>query len=78
MNVGAVWTPDGHSVAYIVYKNKVSNVWIQPIDGGPRRQLTDFTSGHIYRIAYSADGKTLYLARGYAKNDALLVTGFLK
>jgi DNA-binding winged helix-turn-helix (wHTH) protein/Tol biopolymer transport system component len=75
-NVGAVWTPDSRSLAYIVYENKVSNVWLQPITGGPPRKLTDFTSGHIYRIAYSTNGRRLYLARGYATNNAFLFKGF--
>jgi Tol biopolymer transport system component len=78
LNVGAMWTPDSRSLAYIVYKNKVSNIWLQPLDrGARRRRLTDFTSGHIYRIAYSADGKKIYLARGHAKNGALLIKGFI-
>ena len=76
LNIGAIWTPNGKSLAYIADDGKTSNVWIQPIDGGPPRQLTDFTSGWIYRIAYSTDGKRLYLARGFAVNDALLVKGF--
>jgi Tol biopolymer transport system component len=76
LHVGAIWTPDGKSLAYFADDGKTSNVWIQPIDGGPPRQLTDFTSGWIYRIAYAADGKRLYLARGFAVNDALLVRGF--
>jgi Tol biopolymer transport system component len=76
LNVGAIWTPDGKSLAYIADNGKEGNVWIQPIKGGRPRQLTDFTSGWIYRIAYSADGKRLYLARGFAVNDALLVSGF--
>jgi Tol biopolymer transport system component/DNA-binding winged helix-turn-helix (wHTH) protein len=76
LNVGAIWTPDSKALAYIVSSEKVSNVWIQPIDGGPPHQLTDFTSGRIHRIAFSADGNRLYLARGYGVNDVLLVKGF--
>ncbi|MGQ0541689.1 MAG: winged helix-turn-helix domain-containing protein [Blastocatellia bacterium] len=76
LNVGAVWTPDGKAVAYIVNKGKVSNIWLQSIEGGSPRQLTDFTSGRIYRLAFSRDGKHIYLARGYAKNNALLIKGF--
>jgi DNA-binding winged helix-turn-helix (wHTH) protein/Tol biopolymer transport system component len=78
LNVGAVWTPDGKSLANIVYQNKASNIWLQPIDGAPPYQLTDFTSGHIHRMAYSIDGKRIYLARGYTVNDALLVKGFIE
>jgi len=76
LNVGAIWTPDSRSLAYIAFNGKAANVWIQPIDGGPPRQFTDFTAGRIYRIAFSSDGKRLYLARGYAVNDAILIKGF--
>lgn len=76
-NVGAVWTPDGRSLLYIVALNKVENIWLQPIDGSPSRQFTNFTSGRIYRLAYSVDGKHIYLARGYATNNALLIKGFV-
>jgi Tol biopolymer transport system component len=73
---GAIWTPDGRSLAYFAGDNKAMNVWTQPIEGGPPQQLTDFTTGRIHRIAYSADGKRLYLARGFTVNDALLAKGF--
>ena len=76
-NVGAVWTPDGRSLAYAVYQERAANVWLQPLDGGSLRQLTDFTSGRIHRVAYSSDGKHIYLARGYAANNALLIKGFV-
>jgi Tol biopolymer transport system component len=28
------WMPDGRSIAYVVDKNNVGNIWAQPIDGG--------------------------------------------
>jgi Tol biopolymer transport system component len=33
------WTPDGRGLAYIDQRHQ--NVWVQPIDGDPPRQLTD-------------------------------------
>ncbi len=76
LNVGAVWTPDGESLAYIVFGRKASNIWLRPVNGGAPHQLTNFTSGHIYRIAYSSDGRKIYLARGHPTNKALLIKGF--
>ncbi len=76
LSVGGVWSPDGKSLVYITEDGKASNVWRQPVDGGPPVRITNFTSGRIYRAAYSPDGKRLYMARGYAVNDALLVKGF--
>lgn len=77
-NVGAVWTPDGRSLAYIVNETKASNIYLQPIDGAPARRLTNFTSGRIYRLAYSRDGKHIYLARGYVTNNALMIKGLIE
>ena len=41
------WTPDGTALAYIMNKDGVSNIWIQPIDGRPARQFTNFKSDQI-------------------------------
>lgn len=73
LNSGARWTPDGKSVAYIVTENGVSNIWLQPIDGGEPKRLTDFSISSIYNFAYSADGSRLYLARGQQIRDAVLI-----
>jgi Tol biopolymer transport system component len=73
LNSGARWTPDGKSVAYIVTENGVSNIWLQPIDGGQPRPLTDFKIESIYNFAYSADGSRLYVARGQQIRDAMLI-----
>ena len=73
---GAIWTPNSRSIAYFAGDSVATNVWTQAIDGGRPKQLTNFTSGRIYRIAYSSDGKRLYLARGFSINDAFLVRGF--
>lgn len=45
LNVGARWTPESSSLAYIVYRNNVSNIWLQPVNGDPPHPLTNFTSG---------------------------------
>jgi len=73
LNIGARWTPDGKALAYLVFKKDATNVWLQPIDGKPPRQLTDFTSGSTYNFAYSHDGTRLYLARGQQIRDAVLI-----
>jgi Tol biopolymer transport system component len=74
LNFGARWTPDGRSIVYIVTRNGVSNLWIQPMDGSPPKPLTDFTSGSIYHFAYSLDGTRLFIARGQQIRDAILIT----
>ena len=70
------WTPDGRSVAFIRTSRRVSNLWGQPIDGGPPRQLTDFKDQRIANFAYSRDGKQLVFSRGVVNSDVVLISGF--
>jgi Tol biopolymer transport system component len=70
------WTPDGRAIAYIVTDNEVSNIWAQPLDGGPPRQLTDFKSERIFNFAWSRDGQNIALSRGIVNRDVVLITGF--
>ncbi len=73
LNIGARWTPDGKSLTYIVARNNVGNLWLQPIENEAPRPLTDFSSGDIYNFAFSADGSRLYTARGYGTRNAVLI-----
>ena len=76
LNVGARWTPDGNSLAYIVSSNMLGNIRLQPINGAAPSPLTDFQSGDIYNFAFSTDGTRLYLARGYQTKKAVLIKNF--
>lgn len=76
LNIGSRWTPDGKALTYIVQRNNVSNIWLQPLDGGNPSPLTDFTSGDIYNYAFSTDGFRLYVARGYSTRNAVLIRNF--
>jgi Tol biopolymer transport system component len=69
------WTPDGKAVAYIASRGGVSNIWAQPIDGGPPKQLTNFNSEQVFNFAWSRDGKQLALSRGVVNRDVVLITG---
>jgi Tol biopolymer transport system component len=67
------WTPDGKGLAFIVTKDGVSNIWVQPMDGSDAKQLTHFTEDQIYRFAWSRDGKTIAVDRGTDVNDIFLL-----
>ena len=67
------WTVDGRALTYIDTQGGVSNIWIQPLDGGPRKQLTDFKSDLIFYYDWSPDGKKLALARGSKTSDVVLI-----
>jgi Tol biopolymer transport system component len=67
------WTPDSEFIVYIDSKNGVSNLWSQPVKGGPPRQITNFASGLIFDFAISHDGKQVILARGSVNSDVILI-----
>jgi Tol biopolymer transport system component len=67
------WSPDGKSLLYSVNSNNVSNVWNQPLDGGPAKQVTDFKEMLITSFSWSRDGKQLATTRGNLLRDAVLI-----
>jgi eukaryotic-like serine/threonine-protein kinase len=67
------FTPDGKSVAYIVRDQGVDNIFVQPLDGSPGHQITNFTSEHIAQFRWSPDGKTLAVARAQNTSDVVLL-----
>jgi serine/threonine protein kinase/Tol biopolymer transport system component len=67
------FTPDGKSVAYIVRDQGVDNIFVQPLDGTPGHQITNFTSEHIAKFEWSPDGKTLAVARAQNTSDVVLL-----
>ena len=72
------WAPDGKSIFYSVNANNVSNIWSQPLDGGPPRQVTDFKDLLITSFSWSRDGKQLVCTRGSLLRDAVLITDLTK
>ena len=72
------WLPDGRSLAYIVTRDGVSNIWSMPIDGGAPKQLTNFTSDQIAWFDLSRDGKPTLFSRGATTKDVVLISGFRK
>jgi serine/threonine protein kinase len=67
------FTPDGNSVVYTVRQNGVNNLWLQPLDNSPSRQLTHFTSDFITQFRFSKDGSKIALERGRPESDAVLL-----
>ncbi len=70
------WSPDGRAVTYLSRRDGVVNVWSQPFEGGPSRQLTDFKSDDIFFFDWSRDGRQLLLARGTWSRDVILISSF--
>jgi eukaryotic-like serine/threonine-protein kinase len=70
---GVRFTPDGKAVAYPIRENGVDNIWIQPLDGSPGRQITNFTSQQISAFHWSPDGKSLGVLRTHSDSDVVLL-----
>jgi serine/threonine protein kinase/Tol biopolymer transport system component len=68
-----VFTPDGRAVAYPILENGVSNIWVQPLDGSPGRQITNFTLGTFRNFSWSPDGKSLAVIREMSQSDVVLL-----
>jgi Tol biopolymer transport system component len=64
---------DGKGVVYPVRENGVDNLWLQPLDGSKGKQLTNFSSEHIFDFHWSFDGKQLALVRGHTDADVVLI-----
>ena len=67
------WAQDGKSVQYTNTANNMTNIWSQPIDGGPAKQVTDFKEMLITGFGWSRDGKQLACTRGNLVRDAVLI-----
>jgi Tol biopolymer transport system component len=66
------WTPDGRGVAYA----REGNIWVQPLGGGPPRQLTRSADRRpIGFFAWSRDGKRLAITRSTETSDIVLLRG---
>jgi len=70
---GLSFAPDGKAVAYPIRESGVDNLWVQPIDGSPGKQVTSFSGEQIFVFHWSPDGKSLGLLRGHTDSDVVLI-----
>jgi serine/threonine protein kinase len=69
------WRPDGKSVTFVRGGEGVSNIWEQPIEGGPPRPVTKFTAEQIKGFDWTRDGD-LICSRNRDVRDAVLISHF--
>jgi eukaryotic-like serine/threonine-protein kinase len=69
----ARFTRDGKGVLYPVRAEGADNLWLQPLDGSPGKQITNFKSEHISEIHWSFDGSKLGIIRGHTDSDVVLL-----
>jgi serine/threonine protein kinase len=65
---------DGKSVVYSFADAGVDNLWQQPLDGSPGKQITNFETERIRTFHYSPDGSKLGITRGHTENDVVLIS----
>jgi len=76
-----VLSPDGNWLAAPLLDRGTSNLWVQPVNGGPMRQLTDFGERSVLivrRVSWSPDGKYIYAAVADTDTDIVLLEGLLQ
>jgi serine/threonine protein kinase/Tol biopolymer transport system component len=73
---GLWWTSDARAFFYADTTNGVSNLWIQPVDGGRAVQLTNFNTETILHFSVSRDGKRFAISRGHPTADVVLIKDF--
>ena len=69
----AQFTADGKAVAYAIRENGVDNLWVQPMNGSPGRQITRFEKEQILSFHWSPDGQSLGILRGHTDSDVVLL-----
>jgi serine/threonine protein kinase/Tol biopolymer transport system component len=67
------FTRDGKAVVYPVRDQDTYNLWLQPLDGSPGKQITNFKSEHITDFHWSFDGSKLGVVRGHTDSDVVLL-----
>ncbi|HLM54637.1 MAG TPA: winged helix-turn-helix domain-containing protein [Pyrinomonadaceae bacterium] len=70
------WSPDGQALTYTAHRDGIPNIWTQPPDGGPARQLTDFKAEGRLRFDWSRDGRQLVFSRHVWTSDLVLLRNF--
>ena len=68
------FTPDGQALVYVISsENNIGNLWLQPLDGKPGRQITLFSSEQLLGFSWSPDGKKLAVGRGHIESDVVML-----
>lgn len=68
------FTPDGKAIAYPIAENGVENLWVQPLDGKPKRRITNFDADAVRVFYWSPDGRTLGVLRTRLDSDVVLLS----
>jgi Tol biopolymer transport system component len=70
------FTPDGKAIAFMITRDRATNIWKQPLDSKDLVQITKFPTGEMFAFAWSRDGKQLAFARGMRTTDVVMMSNF--
>jgi eukaryotic-like serine/threonine-protein kinase len=57
----------------VIRDKGAENLWMQPLNGSPGRQITNFPSSEILDFRWSPDGKMLAIIRESLTSDVVLL-----
>jgi Tol biopolymer transport system component len=66
------WIPSQKVLIYVDGRSGAPNLWTYSLAGEAPKQLTHFSTGHIFRFALSPDGSKIALSRGSVTSDVVL------
>jgi Tol biopolymer transport system component/C-terminal processing protease CtpA/Prc len=65
MNRWPLWAGDGQGLYFVSDRDGVENIWFQPIEDGPPRQITSFGEGRLLWPSISLNGETIVFERDF-------------
>jgi hypothetical protein len=65
--------PDGKALVYPITRNRLENLWLQPLDGSPGRQITNFKTDQILGLRWSPDAKNIGVLSRRIDADVVLL-----
>ena len=74
MSAGMQYSSDGKAFYYPVTEKGVSNIFRQPLDGGPPTPVTDFKELTAYGYSYNWPANKLAVTRGKVNSDVVVIT----
>lgn len=66
------WMPDGRGIVYVDFRNGISSLWLQPIEGGAPKKLLEFAHESIHSFDIARNG-SIALSRGLRAHDVVLL-----
>lgn len=70
------WTSDSRALIYTDKQNGAQNLWRQPLDGKPPKQITNFAEDQILHHDALAGGTEFILSRGGRRRDIAVIKNY--